>query len=47
VFEYLKKLDNTKHIAGIDGQELRLVIDKHIEDYLLITVVTSGFLRRV
>lgn len=46
VFEYLKELDNNKNISGIDGQELRLVIDKHIEDQLLITVAPSGFLRR-
>ena len=47
VFEYLKELDNNKNISGIDGQDLRLVIDKHIEDQLLITVAPSGFLRRV
>lgn len=47
VLEYLKELDNKKNTLGIDGQELRLLIDKHIEDQLLITVAPSGFLRRV
>ena len=47
VFEYLKEIDNNQDISGIDGQELRLVIDRHIEDQLLITVAPSGFLRRV
>lgn len=41
VFEYLKEL------AGNDKQELKFVVDKQIEDQLLITVAPSGFLRRV
>jgi len=47
VFEYLKELDNNKNTSGMDGCELRLVIDRHIENQLLITVAPSGFLRRV
>ena len=46
VFQYLKELDNNKDVDGIDGKELRLMIDKQIEDQLLITVAPSGFLRR-
>jgi len=46
VLEYLNELDNNKDVAGIDAKELRLMIDKQIEDQLLITVAPSGFLRR-
>lgn len=46
VLEYLNELDNNKDVAGIDAKELRLMMDKQIEDQLLITVAPSGFLRR-
>jgi cephalosporin hydroxylase len=45
VFEYIKEIYG-KNSAGIDGEPLNFVIDKKIEDQLLITVAPSGFLRR-
>lgn len=46
VWEYLKQLQNQSVVAD-DGGQLKLAIDKEIEDQLLITVAPDGFLRRM
>jgi cephalosporin hydroxylase len=45
VYEYLKELDKEK-VVGLNDEKLRFVIDKQIDNRLLITVAPSGFLRR-
>ena len=45
VWEYLKLVEKLAPLAH-DGAPLRLVIDRQIENQLLITVAPDGFLRR-
>jgi cephalosporin hydroxylase len=45
VWEYVRHLQSIPSIA-VDGEPLRFVIDKDIENQLLITVAPDGFLRR-
>ncbi|MCB1180117.1 MAG: cephalosporin hydroxylase family protein, partial [Leptospiraceae bacterium] len=46
VWEYLKNLQN-KEIKARDGEILNLVLDKVVEDKLMITVAPDGFLKRI
>jgi cephalosporin hydroxylase len=46
VHAYLKRLQSEK-IAAADGGDLKLEIDRSIEDKLLLSVAPDGFLKRV
>lgn len=44
--EYLQLLESSP-ATGVDGQTLNYQIDKHMEDRVLITAASSGFLQRI
>jgi len=46
VWEYLRRLQEEGRLAS-DGKQLRLEIDKAIENKLLITVAPDGYLKRI
>jgi len=46
LFNYLKKIEGGRHLAS-DGRQLKFEIDKEIENKIMITASTDGFLRRV
>ena len=46
LIEYLEQIDNND-IRAEDGSLLKLKIDHKIENKLLITVATNGYLKRV
>ncbi len=46
IMEYLHTLE-TSQVNGFDGAQLKLEVDRFIDDQLLITVAPSGYLKRV
>jgi cephalosporin hydroxylase len=46
VFAFLESLQS-ENIKGIDGLPVKFVVDKKIDNQLLITVASNGYLKRV